>query len=575
MATLDGPLRRLRLRPALLESLRGYRLADFSHDLSAGLVVGAVAIPLAIAFAIASGASPTNGLVTVVIAGSIAALLGGSRFLVTGPTGAFVVVLAGIVSKFEALHPGQGLVYLFVATFVGGALLVLAGVFRLGAVIKFIPYPVTTGFTAGIAVVIFAGQLPDLFGVSLSHPPAEPLLKAWEVIEGLARGLANPAALAIAAGTVVIIQGIKKYAPRVPGPIVALIAFTAFVYYADTTFANVHVVTVGEKFTIPTGVPAPHLPPLSFDVIREVFPSAITIALLGAIESLLAAVVADGMTGKRHDSNQELIGQGVANMASPLFGGIAATGAIARTATSIQNGARTPVASLIHVVLVLCVLLFMAPLAGLIPMAALAGILVVVAWNMSERHHFRKILKMPRTDAGVMLATFVLTIAVDLTVAVMVGLLLATGIFLHRMSAMTRVGAVDPLSDTTHTEHRFKPEEVPPGVIVYSIDGPFFFGAADQFSATMASVADPPRVVVLRMRDVPYLDATGLNALESAVKTLQRRGTRVMVSAIQSQPLDMMLRSGAVGIIGDGNLFRDTSSALAAARPPIASAPNA
>jgi SulP family sulfate permease len=306
----------------------------------------------------------------------------------------------------------------------------------------------------------------------------------------------------------------------------------------------------------------------AWTTLKEIFPSALTIALLGAIESLLAAVVADGMTGRRHDSNQELIGQGLANIGSPLFGGIAATGAIARTATNIQSGARTPIAALVHVALVAGVLYFLAPLAALIPMACLAGILAVVAWNMSERHHFRKILRMPRADAGVMLATFVLTVAVDLTVAVMVGLLLAVAVFMHRMSGMTKVGTVDPLSDAAPSEHRFKPDEVPEGVLVYSIDGPFFFGAADQFQEAMANVANPPRVVVLRLRNVPYLDATGLNALESAIKGLQRRGTTVFLSAIQSQPLDMLQRSGAVKLVGDAGIFRDTSSALAAARPP-------
>lgn len=568
-------MRRPRLRLALVESLRGYRGADFTHDLTAGLVVGAVAIPLAIAFAIASGAAPTNGLVTVVIAGAIAAVLGGSRFLVTGPTGAFVVVLASIVGKFNDLHPGQGLAYLLLAVFVAGLLLVLAGVFRLGTAIKFIPYPVTVGFTAGIAVTIFAGQLPDLFGVALQHAPAEPLLKAWEVAKGAAHGLATPASLGIAVGTILVIQLIKRFVPRVPGPIVALVLFTAGLHYLGPhLFATTGMPqTVGDKFLLPTGLPRPSIPavPLgslteAWSTLKEIFPSAFTIAMLGAIESLLAAVVADGMTGKRHDSNQELIGQGFANMASPLFGGIAATGAIARTATNIQNGARTPVAALIHVGVVAAVLYFLAPLAALIPMACLAGILAVVAWNMSEKHHFRKILKMPRADAGVMLITFVLTVAVDLTVAVTVGLLVAVAVFLHRMSAMTKVGTVDPLSDTAHAEHRFKPEEVPEGVLVYSIDGPFFFGAADQFQDAMARVASPPKVVVLRMRDVPYLDATGLNALESAITGLKKRGTHVFIAAIQAQPLDMMQRSGAVHLVGDEAMFRNTSSALAAAR---------
>lgn len=300
-------------------------------------------------------------------------------------------------------------------------------------------------------------------------------------------------------------------------------------------------------------------------------PSAFTIFLLGAIESLLAAVVADGMTRSRHDSNQELVGQGLANMASPLFGGIAATGAIARTATNIQNGARTPLAALIHVAVVVAVLFSLSGLAGLVPMACLAGILAVVAWNMSEHHRFRRLLRMPREDAGVMLATFAITVFVDLTWAVGVGLLAAAVVFLRRMGRMTRVGTLDPLAEPPPAEPRFSAAEVPAGVLVYSIDGPFFFGAADQFQEALARVADPPRVVVLRLRNVPYLDATGLNALESAIEGLRRRGTRVLVSAIQSQPLDMMERSGAVHLIGDANLFKDTSQALAEASRHLAS----
>lgn len=560
---MQGRERRPPLRPALLESLKGYSLRDLGSDASAGLVVGAVAIPLAIAFAIASGASPANGLVTVVIAGAIAALAGGSRYLVTGPTGAFVVVLAGIVAE-------HGLAKLLVAVVLAGALLVVAGLFRLGGAIKFIPYPVTVGFTAGIALVIFAGQLPDLFGVTLSDAPSEPLLKAWGTVEAVARGLANPWAVGIAVATILCIQAMKRWLPRIPGPVVALVLFTALVQLAAPAVAGPEsfVTTVGDRFAIPRGLPAPQAPEALFSpaTLREMLPSAITIALLGAIESLLAAVVADGMTRRRHDSNMELIGQGLANLAAPFFGGIAATGAIARTAASVQNGARSPVASLVHVAVVAAVLYVLAPWAVLIPMAVLAGILAVVAWNMSERHHFARILRMPRSDAGVMLVTFALTVLVDLTVAVAVGLLLAVAIFLQRMSGMTRVGQVDPLSDKSPSPYRFTPEDVPKGVVVYSIDGPFFFGAVEQFQETISHIARPPKVVVLRMRDVHYLDATGLNTLERAIEGLQRQGCRVMLSSIQQAPLDLLQRSGAMKVVGDDNLFRTTPDALAEAQ---------
>jgi SulP family sulfate permease len=563
-----SPAPRRRFRPALLASLRGYGPRDLLADATAGFVVAAVALPLAIAFAIASLApagsaaanAPQVGLVTVVVAGLVAALAGGSRFLVTGPTGAFIVVLAKVVQD-------HGIEGLLLATFMAGCMLLLAGLLRLGQVIKFIPYPVTTGFTAGIAVVIFLGQMPDLLGVHLLHPPAAPLLKGWAVAQQVAADAWSPWSLGLAAATVLIIQAIKAKVPRVPGPIVALVAVTAFAALALPAL-GVHVATIGDAFVLPNRLPAPHAPAglLSWSSLQPLLPAAFTIFLLGAIESLLAAVVADGMTQQHHDSNQELVGQGLANMASPFFGGIAATGAIARTATNVQNGARTPVAALVHVAVVVVVLYSLSGLAAHIPMAALAGILAVVAWNMSEHHRFRQLLKMPREDAGVMLATFAITVLVDLTTAVGVGLLAAVVIFLRRMSLMTRVQALDPTADPATTPPQFTPADIPPGVLVYSIDGPFFFGAADQFQEAMSRVAHAPKAVVLRMRDVPYLDATGLHALESAIQGLRKRGSHVMVSAIQAQPLDMMERSGAVHLVGDGNIFRTTKDALQAAR---------
>jgi len=546
------------LRSALLESLRGYRLHDLGRDAGAGLVVGVIALPLAIAFAIATlgdaaGNAPQVGLVTVVVAGTVAALFGGSRVLVTGPTGAFIVVLAGVVQR-------HGVSGLLLATALAGVLLVLAGLFRLGAVIKFIPYPVTIGFTAGIAVVIFAGQLPDLLGVHLAHASPAALGKAWQVAQAVAAGGANWWALGVAVATVVVIQATKRWLPRVPGPVLALVVLTAAV-----AAWQVGVVRVADRYALPRGLPAPALPDVSLASIQAVFPDAITIALLGAIESLLAAVVADGMLRTRHDSNMELVGQGLANIASPLFGGIAATGAIARTAANVQGGGRTPVSALVHVLVVLAVLYLAGPLAGLIPMPVLAGILAVVAWNMSERHHFARILKMPRADAAVMLATFGLTVLVDLTTAVLVGLVLAGGIFLQRMSGMTQVRAVDSLEHELAVP-RFGPADVPAGAVVYSVDGPFFFGAADQFQEAIGRIGERPKVVVLRLRNVHYLDATAVNALEAAIRALRRRGVRVMLASIQQQPLDLLERVGTIGLLGDGNLFRTTPDALAEAR---------
>lgn len=526
---------------------------QWARDLGAGLIVGLVAIPLAIAFAIATGLPPAAGLVTVVVAGTVAALFGGSRVLVTGPAGAFVTLLFGIGFRY-------GFSNLVLATLMAGVLMVLMGWFRLGALIKFVPYPVTTGFTAGIALVIAVGQLQDVLGLSLAGLPPEPVERLREIAPHLAQ--TQGWAVALAVGTIAVVQAFKRWAPRVPGPVVALGLFTALASLADLP-----VVTVADRFgDLPQGIPLPAAPEWSWEAVRLMFPSAVTIALLGAIESLLAAVVSDGMTGQRHDSNQELVGQGAANVASALFGGMAVSGAIARTATSVQNGGRTPLAALVHVAVVVVALYAAAPLVGGIPLSVLAGILLVVAWNMSERHRFLRILRAPPADAGVMVVVFLLTVFMDLTVAVGVGMVLAMAVFMHRMSGATSVAVVDPLRDEAPPAQRFHPDEVPEGVLVYSIDGPFFFGAADRFQETLARVAEAPRVVVLRMRNVPYLDATGLNALESTVEGLRRRGARVLLAAVQSQPMDLMERSGAFRMLGDDAVFRTTSDALRAVR---------
>lgn len=547
-----------RFRPAAVDAFRGYTREQFLRDALAGLVVAVVALPLAIAFAIASGAEPHAGLVTVVVAGILVALLGGTRFGVAGPTSSFVVVLDAIVVR----HDGD-VGPLLVAVFVAGVLLVLAGVFRLGTVLKLIPYPVTTGFTAGIAVTIFLGQLPDLLGLDLGRLPAEPLGRLAVVARHVAD--ADLLTLGVALATVGVIQLMKWKAPRVPGPIVALVGLTGLV-----AVLGLGVDTVGARFSIPRGMGAPELPDLGLASIEAALPDALVIAFLCAIESLSTAVVADGMAGTRHDSNQELMGQGLANMVSPLFGGLPAVGAIARTATNIQAGGRTPMASIVHALIVLLVLYAAAPLAGLIPMAVLAGILAVVAWNVSQRRRVFRFLRMPKADAAVMLGTFAITIVFNLAAAIVVGLLLSSAIFMRRMGDMAHVEVVDPKRDEHPFGHSVREEDVPEGVTLYSIDGPFFFGAADRFQETMARVARPPRLVILRMRAVPYLDATGLNALEDAITGLQKRGTTVFLAGIQSQPLDLMERSGAVKVVGDENLFKDTVQALAEARRRLA-----
>lgn len=542
-----------RFRPAILDSFHGYTGRQAFKDVQAGIVVGVVALPLAIAFAIASGADPHAGLVTVVVAGVLVAVLGGTRFGVAGPTSSFVVVLYAIVAA-------HGLDALLLAVLLAGVILVLAGVFRLGTILKLIPYPVTTGFTAGIAVTIFLGQLPDLLGLQLDRLPAAPLERLAVVAPHLAE--AHWPALAVALGTIAVIQGFKRWAPRVPGPVVALVLFTAAV-----AALGLPVATIGDKFPhLPGGLGMPRLPELSWAGVERALPDALVIAFLCAVESLSTAVVADGMAGTRHDSNQELVGQGVANMVSPLFGGLPAVGAIARTATNLQAGGRTPVAALVHSALVLLVLYVAGPLAALIPFAVLAGILVVVAWNVSQHRRVVRLLRMPRADAGIMLCTFAVTIVFNLAAAIVVGLLFSSAIFMRRMSDMAHVELVDPKKDEHPFGHNVREEDIPDGVVIYSIDGPFFFGAADRFQETMARVAKAPKVVILRMRAVPYLDATGLNALEDAITGLQERGTRVMLAGIQTQPLDLMERSGAVRTVGDHNLFRRAADALAESR---------
>ncbi|MHB1261376.1 MAG: SulP family inorganic anion transporter [Thermoplasmatota archaeon] len=542
-----------RFRPAILDAFQGYSARQALKDVQAGVIVGVVAMPLAIAFAIASGADPHAGLVTVVVAGTLVALIGGTRFGVAGPTSSFVVVLYAIVVA-------HGLEALLLAVLLAGVLLILAGAFRLGTILKLIPYPVTTGFTAGIALTILLGQLPDLLGLQLGQLPVAPLERLALVARHLGETQWPTFALAIA--TIAIIQGFKQWAPRVPGPVVALVVLTA----AVAAF-GLPVATIGDKFpSLAGGLGMPRLPGLSWAAVQAAFPDALVIAFLCAVESLSTAVVADGMAGTRHDSNQELMGQGVANVVAPLFGGLPAVGAIARTATNLQAGARTPVAALVHSGLVLLVLYVAGPLARLIPFAVLAGILAVVAWNISQRRRVARLLRMPRADAAIMVSTFVITVVFNLAAAIVVGLLFSSAIFMRRMSDMAHVELVDPTKDEHPFGHSVREEDIPQGVVIYSIDGPFFFGAADRFQETMARVAKAPKVVILRMRAVPYLDATGLNALEDAITGLQERGTRVMLAGIQSQPLDLMERSGAVHTVGDANLFRRAADALVEAR---------
>jgi SulP family sulfate permease len=542
------------LVPKLFSTLQGYDRAQLSRDLAAGVIVGIVALPLAIAFAIASGVTPGRGLWTAIVAGFLISALGGSRVQIGGPTGAFVVIVYGIVQKY-------GVDGLTVATFMAGVLLVIMGVAKLGAVIKFIPHPVITGFTSGIAVIIFSSQIKDLFGLRMGPVPAE-FLPKWAAFFEHA-GMITPAAIALAAGSLAIIIVWPRIAPRIPGPFVALIAATTV-----AQLMHLPVETIGSRFgELSAAIPHPQLPHLSLTQLTALVGPAFTIAMLAAIESLLSAVVSDGMIGGKHRSNMELVAQGVANIASALFGGIPATGAIARTATNVKNGGRTPVAGITHSITLLIITLFVGRYAGLIPLATLAAILVVVAYHMSEWRTFRGELRAPKSDIAVLLTTFSLTVLVDLTVAISVGMVLAAFLFIRRMATVTNVnifsgGVEDDMSFDAAEPWR---AAIPPGVSVFEISGPFFFGAVETFRETLEHLHEHPRILIIRMRDVHALDSTGLHALKDVLRRTRGGGSDVMLADVQSQPLLALTTSGLLDEIGAANVFHDMDDAIARA----------
>ena len=543
------------LVPKLATTLRGYTREQFSADLTAGIIVGIVAIPLAIAFGIASGVAPQQGLYTAIVAGFIISALGGSRVQIGGPTGAFVVIVYGIVQQY-------GMAGLTIATMMAGVILIVLGLSRLGGAIKFIPFPVVIGFTSGIALIIFSGEIRDFFGLRLGTVPAA-FIPKWRALAHAA-GTANPAAAALAAATVVLILLWPRVSRRVPAPFVALLLTTVAAH-----LLHLDVETIGSRFgAISGGLPHPRIPAIGWETMRRLVQPAFTIALLGAIESLLSAVVADGMIGGKHRSNMELVAQGVANIASPLFGGIPATGAIARTATNVKSGGRTPVAGLIHALTLLLVTLFFGRWAGLIPMATLAGILVVVAYHMSEWRTFRSELRAPRSDVLVMLTTFLLTVLVDLTAAVEVGMVLAAFLFMKRMSEVTNVSVLtrELRDDEEEDLDPVDPAEVPPGVEIYEVSGPFFFGAAESFRNTVGQVAGPARVLIIRMRGVPAIDSTGLHALRDVVRRSRAAGAQVLLSGVHAQPLVAIERSGFLDELGEDALVGNVRDGLERAR---------
>jgi SulP family sulfate permease len=550
-----------KIKPKLITVLKqGYSTPVFFKDLTAGIIVGIVALPLAIAFAIASGVTPEQGLYTAIIAGFLVSVLSGSRVQIGGPTGAFIVIIYGIVQKF-------GYDGLAVATIMAGILLVIMGVARLGVIIKYIPYPVTVGFTAGIALIIATGQVRDLLGLHMEKVPAEFIEKIVAYSEHA--GSIAPIAALIGIATIVIVFLWPRVTQRVPGSLVAILATTGVVQ-----FLNLPVETIGSRFgTVSGALPHLRIPHVEWRMVSTLVSPAITIALLAGIESLLSAVVADGMTGRKHRSNMELIAQGVANIVTPLFGGIPATGAIARTATNIKNGGLTPIAGIIHAVTLLLIMLFFGKWAALIPMSTLAGILVVVAYNMSEWHLFVKLLKSPKMDVSVLLVTFFLTVLVDLTVAIQAGVVLAALLFMKRMADVTQVGYVTSMvgyeedeEDTKADPNSINQYSVPKGVEVFEVNGPFFFGAADRFKQVLGLIVKKPKVLILRTRTVLAMDATALRALEEVYDTTRRDGTVLVLAGIHAQPLIAMDKSGFLDKVGVENVFENLNEALKRAR---------
>jgi SulP family sulfate permease len=546
------------LVPKLVTTLKDYTREQFTRDLIAGVIVGVVALPLAIAFAIASGLPPERGLYTAIVAGFLISALGGSRVQIGGPTGAFVVIVAGIVQR----HGVDGLL---LATLMAGVILAVMGFVRLGAAIKFIPYPVTIGFTSGIALIIFSSQVKDLLGLEMGGVPAEFLAK-WDAYAH-AFDSGNPWALLVATLTFVIILVWPRVERRVPGPFVALIVTTAVVQ-----LFHLPVETIGGRFgEIHAGLPRPALPHITLPLLGALAGPAFTIAMLAAIESLLSAVVADGMIGGRHRSNMELVAQGVANTVSPIFGGMPATGAIARTATNVKNGGGSPIAGMTHAVTLLLITLFFGRWAGLIPLATLAAILVVVAFHMSEWRTFVSEFRAPKSDVAVLLATFLLTVLVDLTVAIEVGMVLAAFLFMRRMAEVTNIKVLthefeDPTDDFEHDPNAVRRRVVPEGVQVYEITGPFFFGAAEMFKDRVSRIAGKPKVLILRMRHVPAIDSTGLHALRDVVRRSEREGSLVILSDVHAQPVVALERSGMYDELGEANIHGNIDDALNRAR---------
>ena len=545
--------------PRLVSELRNYSKEKFAADLMAGLIVGIVALPLAIAFGIASGVSPSQGILTAIVGGFIVSALGGSRVQIGGPTGAFIVIIYGIVS-----NPALGLSGLMIATMLAGLFLILLGACRLGTIIKFIPYPIVVGFTSGIAVTIFTTQIKDLFGLTIEGGLPGDFISKWGVYLQNFVSI-DWATTAVGVLSVLIIILTPKISKKIPGSLVAIIVMTVAVYFLNS-YTKFHVDTIYDQFgEIKAGIPALTVPDISWENVKSLFPTAMVIAVLGAIESLLSATVADGVCGDHHNSNQELIGQGVANLCTPLFGGIPCTGAIARTMTNINNGGRTPVAGIVHAFVLLVIFLVLMPLAAYIPMSCLAGVLVIVSYNMSGWRTFLQLMKKPKSDIAVLFITFLLTVIFDLTIAIEVGLLIACLLFMRRMAETTQIKVIadeiDPNEETdavVHEEHLV----IPDGVEVYEINGPYFFGIANKFEELMAAMNDHPKVRIIRMRRVPFIDSTGIHNLQNLCEISHREGTHIVLSGVTPNVYAVLEHNGFCRLLGKDHICPNINVAL-------------
>lgn len=551
-------------KPKLYTTLQNYSKAMFMQDLMAGVIVGIVALPLAIAFGIASGVSPEKGIITAIIAGFLISLLGGSKVQIGGPTGAFIVIIYGIIQQY-------GEAGLIVATLIAGVLLVLLGVFKLGAVIKFIPYPIIVGFTSGIAVTIFTTQIADVFGLTFGDEkvPGD-FIGKW-MLYFRHFDTINWWNTAISILSIIIIAITPRFSKKIPGSLVAIILVTIGVYLLKMYGGITCIDTIGDRFSIKSELPDAVVPDLNWEAIRNLFPVAVTIAVLGAIESLLSAAVADGMISDKHDSNTELIAQGVANIVTPLFGGIPATGAIARTMANINNGGKTPVAGIVHAVVLLLILLFLMPLAQYIPMGCLAGVLVIVSYNMSGWRTFKALMKNPKSDVTVLLITFFLTIIFDLTIAIEFGLVIACVLFMRRVMETTEISVIqneiDPSKETDMAlaeEHLIIPEKVE----VYEINGPYFFGIATKFEEMMSLSGERPRpkVRIVRMRKVPFIDSTGIHNLENLCMMSQKEHITIVLSGVNEKVHKVLEKSGFYELLGKENICPNINVALERAK---------